>query len=92
MADDKLQVGTTNEYLNTNKVTTSAGDVHNEVIDHGNFISGADKNSRAAATLAAAARVGAGVNIVAVFALTGARSLLRHCPHSRHSGHWLGRR
>lgn len=43
------------EKLNTYKVTTSAGDVHNEVVDHGNYISSTDFNSRAAATLAAGA-------------------------------------
>jgi len=51
MTDSKIQVGMSDDYLNTNLVETDAGWVHNEVIDQGNIIS--DNNSRAAATLAA---------------------------------------
>jgi len=61
MTDSRIQVGTSQEYLNTNTVTTSVGSVHNEVIDQGNVISPSVEdsgttagNSRAAATLAAA--------------------------------------
>ena len=53
MADGKIQVGASGEYLNTNEVTTSVGTVHNEVIDQGNITS--SNNSRDAATLAATA-------------------------------------
>ena len=62
MTADSIQVGNTNEYLNTNRVENGTGiEVHNEVIDQGNIISPSVDdagttagNSRAAATLAAA--------------------------------------
>jgi hypothetical protein len=62
MVDSSLEVGDTGQYLNTNKVTTDAGEVHNEVIDQGNIVSPSVEdagstagNSRDAATLAAGA-------------------------------------
>ena len=56
MTADSIQVGNTNEYLNTNRVENGTGiEVHNEVIDQGNIISAVGVNSRTAATLAAAA-------------------------------------
>lgn len=61
MVTSRILVTPTGEYLNTNKVTTSEGEVHNEVIDQGNIISpsvadagSVEGNSRAASTLAAA--------------------------------------
>jgi len=53
MADSKIQVGFSDDYLNTNTVTTSAGLVHNEVVETNNVISTTSFNSLDAANLAA---------------------------------------
>tara|TARA_R110000823_G_C15905775_1_gene497318 strand:+ start:53 stop:1282 length:1230 start_codon:yes stop_codon:yes gene_type:complete len=37
MAESRIQVGASQDFLNTNKVTTSAGEVHNEIVEQYSF-------------------------------------------------------
>ncbi|MDB4725938.1 hypothetical protein OAF54_00785 [bacterium] len=45
MTDSRLPVGGSGEYLNTRKVTTDAGEVHNEVVETNNYYSPIGVNS-----------------------------------------------
>ena len=37
MVDSRVRIGLSEEYLNTNKITTDAGPVHNEVVEVANL-------------------------------------------------------